>query len=82
MPLYFRYVDDTSLCVYIKSTYSGRVLNFTSNHPIQNKVAIIKNLVDRAVCLSHELFHSGNLDFVKKSLSIQFLEYRLGWKGL
>ena len=53
---------------YRKSTYSGRVLNFTSNHPFQNKVAIIKNLVDRAVCLSHESLHSENLDFVKKNL--------------
>ena len=38
---------------YRKSTYSGRMLNFISNHPFQNKVAIIKNLLDRAVCLSH-----------------------------
>ena len=47
---------------YRKSTYSGRLLNFISNHPFQNKVAIIKNLVDRAVCLFHESFHSENLD--------------------
>ena len=51
---------------YRKSTYSGRVLNFISNHPLQNKVAIIKNLVDRAVCLFHESFHSENSDFVRK----------------
>ena len=53
---------------YRKNTYSGRVLNFSSNHPFQNKVAIIKNLVHRAVCLSHESFHSENLDFVRKIL--------------
>ena len=35
---------------YRKSIYSGRMINFISNHPFQNKVAIIKNLVDRAVC--------------------------------
>ena len=101
LPFYFRYVDDTLLCVpldklqividtfndyhpriqfthemgrnnrisfldleiikldngkivfnwYRKSTYSGRLLNSISNHPFQNKVAIIKNLVDRTVCL-------------------------------
>ena len=51
---------------YRKSRYSVRVLNYISNHPFQNKVAIIKNLVDRAVCLSHESFHSENLDFVRK----------------
>ena len=53
---------------YRKSTYFGRVLNFISNHLFKNKVAIIKNLVDRAVCLSHESFHSKNLDFVRKFL--------------
>ena len=42
--------------------------NLISNHPFQNKVAIIKNLVDRAVCLFHESFHSENLDVVKKFL--------------
>ena len=46
---------------YRKSTYSGRMLNFISNHQFQNKVTIIKNLVDRAVCLFHESFHSENL---------------------
>ena len=51
---------------YRKSTYSGRMLNFISNHPFQNKVAIIKNLVDRAVCLSHESFHSENLEVVRR----------------
>ena len=44
------------------------MLNFISNHPFQNKVAIIKNLVDRAICLSHKSFHSENLDFVRKIL--------------
>ena len=53
---------------YRKSTHSGRVLNLISNHPFQNKYAIIKNLVDRAVCLSHESFYSENLDFVRKFL--------------
>ena len=53
---------------YRKSTYSGRMLNFISNHPFQNKVAIIKNLVDRAICLSHESFHSENLEVVRKIL--------------
>ena len=49
---------------YRKSEYSGRVLNFTSSHPFHNEVAIIRNPVDRAVCLSRESFHSENLDFV------------------
>ena len=109
VPFYFRYVDDTLLCVpleklqtvidafndyhpriqfihemkinnrisfldlkiikldngkivpnwYRKSTYSSKVLDFISNDSFQNKV-IIKNLVDRAFCLSHESSHSEN----------------------
>ena len=55
---------------YRKSTYSVRLLNFISNHPFQNKVAIIKNLVDRAVCLSHESFQSEILDVVRKILFV------------
>ena len=43
-------------------------MNFISNHPFQNKVAVIKNLVDRAVCLSHESFPSENLDIFRKIL--------------
>ena len=42
---------------YRKSTYSGRLLNSILSHSFQNKVTIIKNLVDTAVCLSHESFH-------------------------
>ena len=60
---------------YRKSTYYGRLLNFISNHPFQNKVAIIKNLVDRPVCLSHESFHSENSD-VRKFLFFQSLPTR------
>ena len=52
---------------YRKSKYSGRML-FISNDPFQNIVAIIKNLVDRAVRLSHESFHSENLEVVRKIL--------------
>ena len=118
VPFYFRYVDDTLLCIpldefqkvvdtfndyhpriqfthemernnrisildleiikrdngkivsnwYRKSTYSGRMLNFMSNYSFQNKVAINKNLVDRAVFLSQELFPSSNLEVVMKIL--------------
>ena len=53
---------------YRKSTYSGRMLNFISNHSFENKVSIIKNLVDRAVCLFNESFHWENLDVVRKVL--------------
>ena len=32
-----------------KNTFSGRYLNFLSNHPFKQKIAIIKNLVDTAI---------------------------------
>ena len=57
---------------YRMSTYSGRILNFISSHPFQNKVAIIKNLIDRAVFLSHESFHSENLEVVRKILFFNY----------
>ena len=44
------------------------MLNFVSNHPFQNKVAIIQNLTDRAICLSHESFLLENLDVFRKFL--------------
>ena len=53
---------------YRKSTYSGKLLNFISCNSFQDKVAIIKNLVDKAVCLSHGSFDSENLDIVRKIL--------------
>ena len=53
---------------YRKSTYFGRVLNFISTHPFQNEVAIIKNLIDGAVFLFHESFHSNNFSTFRKIL--------------
>ena len=40
-----------------KDTYSGRFINFSSNHPIKQKSAIVKNLLDLAILLSHYSFH-------------------------
>ena len=50
-----------------KNTFSGRYLNYFSNHPLKPKIAIIKNLVDTAIILSHEKFHEENLEAIKKS---------------
>ena len=38
------------------STSSGRLMNFRSNHPEQQKIKIIYNLVDRAISLSNKQF--------------------------
>ena len=41
-----------------KNSFSGKYLHYFSNHPLQQKIAIIKNLVDTAILLSHEKFRN------------------------
>ena len=53
-----------------KNTYSGRFLNYFSNHPLQHKIGIIKNLVDSAILLPDKSFHNGNLDIIKNYLEL------------
>jgi len=45
-----------------KTTFSGRYLSYYSNHPINHKIGIIYNLVERAIKLSHPSFHQKNLE--------------------
>ncbi|KYQ58861.1 hypothetical protein ALC60_02132, partial [Trachymyrmex zeteki] len=49
---------------YRKPTFSGRFLNFHSNHPIAQKKGTIFSLVDRAFLLSDFTFHKKNLTFI------------------
>ena len=51
-----------------KNTFLGRYLNYFSNHPLKQKIAIINNLVDAAMLLSHEKFHEENLETIKNLL--------------
>lgn len=44
-----------------KKTFLGRLLSFLSNHPNCHKIGIIYNFVDRAVLLSHPMFHKKNI---------------------
>ena len=53
---------------YMKPTSSGRFLNYNSHHPMSQKIAMIYNLVDRAIKLSDKKFHYNNLKHVKKLL--------------
>ena len=53
---------------YQKQTFSGRYLNYFSQHPLCNKIAIIYSLVDRVFKLSDNIFHSKNLSFIKQLL--------------
>jgi len=47
-----------------KSTFSGRYLNFYSQHPDCQKRGTIIGLVDRVFLLSHPKFHNKNLEFI------------------
>ncbi|KYN29879.1 hypothetical protein ALC57_00670, partial [Trachymyrmex cornetzi] len=49
---------------YRKPTFSGRFLNFHSNHPIAQKKGTIFSLVDRAFLLSDFTLHKKNLTFI------------------
>ena len=51
-----------------KQSFSGRLLNFHSQHPNNNKIAIIYLLVDKAIKLSDKSFHNENLILIKKLL--------------
>ena len=53
-----------------KNTYSGRFLNYFSNHPLQHKIGIIKNLVDSAILLAGKSFRNENLDIIKNYLEL------------
>ena len=53
---------------YQKPMCSGRLLNFKSNHTMQQKRNIISNLVDRSFLLSDKKFHSNNLKLIYNML--------------
>ena len=46
---------------YNKKTYSGRYINFLSNHSLSTKIGRIKNLVDRIIKFSDNSFHDKNM---------------------
>ncbi|KAI4476882.1 hypothetical protein M0804_013209 [Polistes exclamans] len=51
---------------YVKPTSSGRCLNFKSNHPISQKIGVVKGLLFRALTISSNEFHNNN----KKKIEI------------
>ena len=54
---------------YRKPTFSGRYINYFSNHPHKYKINTIVNLVDHAILLSDDRFHHKNINFVKDILA-------------
>ena len=53
---------------YHKPSWSGRYINFFSEHPMQHKVGLIKGLIDRAILLSDPEFRPANLTLIKDTL--------------
>jgi len=51
-----------------KPTYSGRLLNFHSKHPMSQKRGIIINSVDKILLLSNPEFHQKNFHFLINNL--------------
>ena len=49
---------------YHKSTFSGRYLNFLSQHPLCQKCDTVIGLIDRVFYLSHPTFHSKNFKYI------------------
>jgi len=46
---------------YHKQTFSGRYLNFSSHHPIKQKIGVLYGVIDRVILLSHPIFHKENI---------------------
>ncbi|EFN64476.1 hypothetical protein EAG_00153, partial [Camponotus floridanus] len=49
---------------YRKPTFSGRLLNFFSHHPLSHKRGVVIGLTDRIFKLSHPRFHEKNFKFI------------------
>jgi len=47
-----------------KPTFSGRYLNFLSLHPITQKRGSLMSMIDRALLLSHPIYHNKNINFI------------------
>jgi len=52
---------------YKKPSFSGRYVNFYSQHPMSQKKGIVYGLVDKVLLLSHPMFHETNL---KKAIDV------------
>ena len=53
---------------YNKPTSTGELLNFHSHHPLNYKINVINNLVDKGITLTHKTFHTENITKIKTIL--------------
>ncbi|XP_072048871.1 uncharacterized protein [Amphiura filiformis] len=64
-------VGNLSFKVYRKPTHTDQYLGFASNHPLQNKLGVIRTLCDRANSIvTKEEERTQELDKVRRSLAI------------
>lgn len=54
-------------------------VKFFSAHPIENKITVIENSVDKAVIFPHESFHKENLNIIGKILVLNHYPQKLIW---
>ena len=47
-----------------------KIINFSSNHPISNKIGLVKGIVDRAIKLSSADNRKKNFKLVKDTLKL------------
>ena len=55
---------------YQKPTFSGRILNYNSNHLLHQKVGVIYSLIDKPILYSDKKFQSDNILFAKSVLKL------------
>ena len=53
---------------YMKPTASGRCIHYLSHHPLSQKKAIVYNLIDRAILISHPSFIPKNTKKIRSLL--------------
>ena len=51
-----------------KATFSGRYLNYYSQHPIAHKIGVVRGLVDKVLNISDPLFYQKNIELIIKIL--------------
>ena len=61
--------------IYKKPTFSGRYLNFLSNHSTSTKIGIIKNLLHKILQLSDKKFHQKNFQLKNDLLLNNFPQH-------
>lgn len=63
-----------------KTISSGRVLIFLANHSVQNKIGVVKNLINRALKLPHPIFNEKNIEYSKRTLFLNYCPFDLSKK--